>query len=401
MTLPAIAIDSIPTLINSGTRKPLNKIKTYKTPAKNARALIQVSAWLKAVGIEVKPSEAPGCDLAVTHKAGNQVDVAVVTSYDHVPLFGDGLVVLANELTSQHTATAHRAFHMITVAAGYGTPNPVAGRGAEPSRKLRYDDNFELVSMRHREFRRVPNPEAKDITAYNKVVYKAIKRFMGINAVICRRNGVEFEDLRSYARVWTCNYLGLFKVANPTENDNERKLYAYLNQRFTEMAGMLVKKERNCVPDLQAAHIARFGTTFEAINRKQGLGTYLETSAEMSFEDHAEALLDEEVAEEIEVAAFQDGYEGLMIPEVDAQEKEKKISDNKRRKLAAAALKTKLASMPHEDLLALLGSTSTNAYVHPDARKEAVRQLRLHKEDCSVCAAKVQEELARVHAGSL
>jgi hypothetical protein len=96
------------------------------------------------------------------------------------------------------------------------------------------------------------------------VVSKAVNRFLYINTKICRRHGLEFEDLKTYAQIWTCNYLGLYKVANPTNNDNERKLYAHLCQRFGNFVEVLLKKERSCIPDPQTTSVALLGKPYEA-----------------------------------------------------------------------------------------------------------------------------------------
>lgn len=370
--------------------------KDYRKEAKNARALVQVSAWLKAVNVAVVPSEEPGCDLTVQSRGGGSVQVVVAMTAGEARGAQEAIVVLAKELTSKHSSVALKAFHTITEAAGFGSPLPI-DRGPEPKKKLHFDDNFELVSMRHKEFRRVPNPTDADLKYFSKVIAKAVGRFMYINQVICRRHLVQFEDLQTYAQVWTCNYLGLYSVANPTVNDNERKLYAYLCQRFAEFASMLVKKERNCLPDPETTAITFTGKTYGEV-RQRSLKRVSDEPADFEPLENAEDVM-ELGSTEIDTDL---GTEET-VETVDQEEKAAKSADLKRRKLAQSTLSTELGKLEHSVLIETLDGAHKNPNLCYDARKEAQKQLRLHKAGCSVCiaaAAKVNEDLAGKNPGS-
>lgn len=364
------------------------RAKTYKQEAKNAKALTQAMAWLKAAGIKAEPSTTEGCHLAVKTLDGATLQVAVLINQQDPTPIGSNLVVLAGDLTSRHSALALKTFQSITIAAGYGARKPI-DRGPEPERKLMYDDEFELVAMRHKEFRKVPNPSAEELLAFDRVINKAVSRFVYINQRICLRHAIQASDLKTYAQVWACNYLGLYRVAEPTDNDNERKMYAHLCQRFGNFIEILLKKERNCIPDAHAASIALTGRPYEPLRSSLGrIRAELDASLEESFEDAALAELEGDV--------FDMDAEALMAPELgmtevphqllgSEEEREQKLSDARRRKLAQSMLKQALAAMPHDQMIQTLETTAANPHLCYDARAEAKKQLRIHREDCSSC----------------
>src|SRR4051812_33871137 len=79
---------------------PKRKTTSYRKESKNATAVTQVTAWLKAVNVTVKPSTVPGCDLVALTTDGREVEIKVgVTSADARPAV-DHLFVLSRELTN-------------------------------------------------------------------------------------------------------------------------------------------------------------------------------------------------------------------------------------------------------------------------------------------------------------
>jgi hypothetical protein len=363
---------------------------SYVKEPKNAKALTQVGNWLKAAAIQARPSSTPGCDLTVKTADGRDLEIKVALGPSDERPAAEHLFVLASELAHRTKAVAVRAFHSITEAAGHGRPLPI-NRGVDPAKKLSFEDNFELVAMRHKEFRKVPNPTAEELKAFDKVIGKAVSRFLYINTKICRRHGLEFDDLKTYAQIWTCNYLGLYKVANPTNNDNERKLYAHLCQRFGNFVEVLLKKERSCIPDPQTTSVALLGRPYNGpsfsgtgrrlFQQEQGLDEGVEFEAEP---EHEEPAIDPDVYTDEQTAA-------------DEEEKEQTVTDAKRRKLAQGLLRAEFSKLDHETLTYLLTEASENPALCPDARSEAKKQLRLHKASCGSCP-KPQEEAAGAQA---
>lgn len=396
------AADRTHLTLNNGKTYIVTKRNTsYVKEPKNAKAVLQVSNWLKAAGIKPGPSSIEGCDLAVKRLGERgELHIKIAAGADDPRPAADHLFVLASELTHRSKAVALTAFHGITQAAGYGKPETLS-RGPDPIKKLSFEDNFELVAMRHKEFRKVPNPSAEELKQYEKVVNKAVSRFLYINTKICKRHGIDFDDLRTYAQIWTCNFLGLYKVAKPTNNDNERKLYAHLCQRFGNFVEVLLKKERSCIPDSQTASVAIFGRPYEGGRIGTGRRVWHQEH-EADMHEALEAELDAEVNVDLE------GLEGLTYDGMDqelaaltddaAEEaEERQVNDLKRRKEAQATLKAEFSKLTHERLLFLLEEAANNGALCPDARSEARKQLRLHRESCASCL-KAQEELAGANA---
>lgn len=326
----------------------------YIAEPRNARAVCQAMAWLKAVGIQADLDTTGASDLVLMKKDGGVLPIKLATSSDEPKPAQECLVVLAKELASRDAPIALRAFHAITEAAGFGAPIPV-DRGLAPEKNLCYNDNFELVSFRHKEFRRVPNPDPEELLQYEKIMRQASFRFLNMNQQRCRMNSLFVDDLMTYARVWTCNYLGLYKVAKVSNNDNVKKLRAYLKQRFAEFATMIEKKERSCIPSPEAVNIAFEGTPVTP--------RYGEIAGSFSVEDEVD----------------QDYIE--RHSELDTTD------EDTRRTSAAAVLAKHLQALPHDKMIETLLEASENLALCVVARGEAKRQLRLHKKKCQQCGA--------------
>jgi len=330
----------------------------YQQPPMNARALCQAMSWLKAVGIKYSPGPQDGGDLVLATKAGGEIQVKLAMTKDEPRPARECLVVLAKELASPQAPVALRAFHAITEAAGYGSPLPV-DRGVEPDYKLHYNDNFELVSFRHKDFRRVPNPDPAELAQYKRVLEQSCYRFVNMNQEMCRRNCLLVEDLMTYAQVWTCNYLGLHKVAVETVNDNVRKLRCFLKQRFAEFAHMIQKKERNCFPAPDTVQIAILGKPIDENHRLEGWSV--------------DPMSDEAIAHRRK----------LM------EDKELVNDEALRRAAAQEYLSSHFGAMPHEKMVEVLKAAMNNTSFCHDARIEARKQLTFHQKHCVVCSGVV------------
>jgi hypothetical protein len=332
---------------------------------------------LQAAGISTDADPAPGCDLAIVRADGSVLNIRLGLR-EAEPRPEDCLFILAADMR----ADPLKNFHIITEAAQRGRPVPV-DRGPEPeAQRLHFSRDFELVAMRHREFRKVPNPTPEILMAFKPVIEKAISRFMYINRKICQRHGLQACDLRTYAQVWTCNYLGLYWVKDPVDRDNERKLYAHLCQRFANFIEILLAKERSCVPDAETASVALYGgpapvhlTQYQHLSA-QAQATMVDPDVDMA-EERGEGDLDN-------LAAL-----GLYAAPLEAYEDApgvRKAKENTRRLQARKLLRKALASLPHDQLLFKLGEAMDNEFLCPDARDAAKRYLKKHRRGCSSCS---------------
>jgi hypothetical protein len=338
----------------------MSKAKNYTIQAPNATAVTILRTWLRAVGIPVRTSaKNSGFDLTVTNIVGEDLEVQVTKGKNGV-LPGPGIQVVAGDVTGKKTSVALAAFYAITDAAGYDRTKPL-DRGAEPvanekgnPRKLHYKDEEFLVAIRHTEFRRSPNPSDDRWKKYKPTMEKTSNAFMRQNFDLCVRHGLEFDDVMQYARCYVVNFCARYEIPEEetTFFDNERKCFSYLRQRFSnDLRAILQKKERSTMPDSETVSIGLFGKT--------------DADPEVSPDADEETDFDY-VAKHCELDVS---------------------SPTARRNSAATKLTWLLAQLPHDQRVELLRNASSNSSFDVTTRREAMRQMRLHKAACVSCTA--------------
>lgn len=317
------------------------------------RISTQLKTWLTAVDIAYQDTAS---GLVVNSKEGDPVPVDLGT--DRRP---NSISVRGRDLTSRDLNKSLKAFQTLQEALGYEPRLPV-DRGPIPTQKMHYARDFELVAMRHSEFRRAPNPRDEDLAQYRVVIDKAVWKFYRKNQQMCSDHGYDVGDLRTYAYLWTVNYMGLYDRPNLEKEERERFLCHYLGQRFSEFHGQLQKKKRNTLPMLDDAFIAAHGRPYEYSTKSNWFAT--------SEED-------------------QDSPEEAWIAEEEQGNAPKGKSYTKRaaaRKEAGAILDERLRELDHDQMVAVLSDAIENDRIHLDARREASRRLRAHSTVCEKCA---------------
>lgn len=337
----------------------------YRIQAPNATAVNVLRSWLRAVNVPLLPRKA-GCDLAVTGKDGTPLFVQVSMNPDE-PTKDGVLKVLARDVTGKKIEVALAAFHQITDAAGYDRAQPL-DRGAGPElneqgnpKKLHYSDEDFLVAMRHNEFRRSPNPPADRWQQYRPTIDKTVWAFLRNNFELAARHTLGYDDLASYARCWVVNFCARYEIQNPKNNDNEKLLYVYLEQRLRELRSILQKKERSMMPDVETLSLALYGRP------------HVDTEVTPSIDDEEVEEIDlEYVARRCEL--------DTSTPEA-------------RRESAGKKLAELLDQLPHDQLVETLQTAAANRFFDITARKEASRRLKEHVGACASCIAKSQKEV--------
>lgn len=326
--------------------------------AKIERAVTQTTQYLKVLNI---PFQVEGTTLNIQSASGNKVVVVLVSGTEHVP--EDTVRVSVDELINKNTQISKQAFAKITEAAGYGNPAPVK-RGTNPAtKKLRYQDNFELVTMRHREFRKAPNPPAEKYEEYKDIITGASKRFYMRNIRYLTAHGMELDDCIQYAMVWATNYFGLYEVVSANVAQRKGRLYKHLCQRFGELAKNLEKKGRSCIPNTS---VCRLG---------MGLTEHEESESASAFLFNLQG--EEEVDAEYVARRNQLG-------------KGRGVSG--RRNGATKLLAELLASLPHDEMLEKLREVEMSPHQNYFAKKEARRQIAKHVKACASCSASQEEK---------
>jgi hypothetical protein len=307
----------------------------------------QLKSWLAAVGIGFEDSTN---GLVVTSKEGSKVPVTVVMK-GTVP--ATGLSIQAKDVGARDLRKALKAFGGLQEALGYTPPKVPVDRGPVPTRKAHFSDDFELVALRHNDFRRSPNPTNAELMSFKTVIDKAVWWFFKKNIQNCADHGMEVDDLRSYAMAWTCSYLALYRTEESREV-NEKHLCQSLKQRFMDFRDYLDKKARNVLPMLDDAYIALHGRPYEYSNKSEWYAT--EADQDNDWE----------------------------IPP-GGEDKESEAAKHSR-KDATVALDEALAALPHERLVEVLSDAVKNDRIHLDARRAASRKLQMHARKCTECS---------------
>lgn len=309
------------------------------------RAISVLSSWFAAVGIYSKVS---GENIVAEHSNGTMVHILPDTNPE---VAGDPpfATIDQNAILSPDERTSTRAFMALTEALGYGALMPVY-RGDGPDHPVNYRNDYELVAMRHSDFRRSPNVADAKLHEYDSVMGAQVKRFFRHNHDLCLRNGYEHEDLLSYAMIWTLSWLHRLYRVDLSEKENRSLLSYELRQRFTNFYDLLRKKDWSCTPEAAVLNVAQ-----ETDDRYIG--------------------------------AIKDGDPVSLLTMYDTHDREKrKRGSKKERKRIAKVLVERLEGLPHDDYMSKLCRVAGSALAAPAAKMHARKRIRAHFEECDNCS---------------
>jgi len=301
----------------------------------NDIAICRLSAWLNALKIPYKYKKN---NLWVKNKKGKDLRISLE---DEKKVKGT-IKVSAAVINNRDLTIALSEFKKIAENLGYPYTPPFDRGFVE--KKLLFEDNFELISMRHCDFRRSPNPDDEELKSYKKVVDIASYKFFSINYWLCKRNGLEPDDLKSYAYLWIINFLGNFKFPTCEKAENNKKSYSYLVQKFWEFKAYLLRKERSCIPEFDSFYISKYNTVpnYEAID--------------------------------------------LSLSRIDSYESTEDKKLRMRDKLVSM-----LSKLPHEEMLTKLEMAISNEGLPKRSKMLAEKLYKTHKNDCTTCKGVVND----------
>lgn len=334
--------------------------------SKNQTAVRRVLSWLEAVEIPAKIGDGEMSDIVTITVDGAVRRITV--AFEPTCTTTDTLNISADKINHTNVDVAIGDFFRLTSALGYGFRLPV-NRGSVEKAKVNFNESFDDIALRHRDFRRAPNPPKGKLAQYEKVVMNLCKRFIYRNQTLCNNSLLSAEDLYSYAMVWECNFWGSFAVES--EDENVKLLSSYIQQKLIDFRKLLIRKMRNCTPDFQTAALAYSGTT-ENYTVKKSSNIDGQNSFELDIQDlnDPESLLTGELAMEAQKLANGE------------------LSTKRTRRtgrIPSTELSEALNSLPHDKLISVLTEASENRYIHADARQEARRQLHAHYGSCEHC----------------
>ncbi len=394
--------------------------KWYKAREKNAVSVCILKTWLRNAGIEVLVGE-PGADLVVTTVTKDKLKVVVRDSGEANDYGESGVLnIRAKSFTTRRIDDAINDFYRVQMAAGYLPVKPpfrdgglqVAVNGN--AMKAHYKNEDFLVSVRHQEFRRAPNPPDSVWKQYDSVMKEAVWAFMhmamGRNTVydICARHGLDMGDLLTYARVYVCNFTSRYETDKPVNSDNERLCYKYIKQRLrNDFLPVLLKKERSVLPDSQTVQVALLGTVSdmagtqhevvdpESLSPRRASAHYVSPSTDPT-DSYIEAIDNPRIVE-IGRNMVRFGYlsdNDIVRMEEFENNVEKTIPRNQvldttnesvRKKSAGALLDQLLGQLPHQQFVESLHSIWVDQRRDSSTRNEAGKRLQQHAKKCDDC----------------
>jgi hypothetical protein len=195
------------------------------------KAFCQFRSWLTTTKI---PHTTSGYRFSIQAKNGETSEIG----------FDQGaLVIDRHAVNHKNLDIAVAEFHRITSELGWGTPQPLVRPKAG---RLKPGASVELVAFRHHELRRVGNPDPQKLASYKKTIDTVTDHIGRYNRASLDLLLLEKEDIRTYAQMLTCNYIGLYEVQDPGPAENEKRLYAYLLQRLRGYLVMSMRKNKSC-----------------------------------------------------------------------------------------------------------------------------------------------------------
>lgn len=259
---------------------------------------------------------------------------------------------------------------------------PMTKFNREPSlTKIRARDEFDLVAMRHCEFRKVDNPDPVRLEYYEPVIQSASATFFRRSKNLCTDSMFEITDLKSYAYVWACNFIGLYELPSDEGDQNLKLMRTYLQQRFGELRRLLWKKNRNIFVHYDEAAIVLTGAPFYQIKQQR-----IEDLNDFDYIDFISIPEPQPVDQ-----AYLNRHRGYETNSVE-----------KRKENASKALQEGLTKLGHERMLEVLIEASGNVRIHPDAQKYAAKKLKEHAEKCEQCRSlEVNKEVSGIEQRSV
>ena len=353
--------------------------QSYGNPLRNATAVNILRSWLRALDIVHEDGFKDGCDLLVLCQDAGIIQVQVLME-GGCKVAGDQVSVPAKAFTGKRKEDALEAFYVVLDAAGYERREPVRRGGDGPTnengnlRKLHYKDEDFLVSIRHSEFRRSPNPADDRWKKYETAMTKVVWKFHQAEGIgeMCARMSVDIKDLMQIARCLMVNFCARYETEIRVENYNEGRFYRYLRQRFFgDIKHLLERKERSLIPHGEAVRIA-LGVEGEI--SPDPTDAYIMAIDHVLGLDEARQALDSEQAEEV-----------IFSSEDDARY----VKRNRQLDLtsSAALLEKLLGALPHDRMMEALTKASENLDLDYITRKEALRRIREHHAECETCQA--------------
>lgn len=336
-------------------------------PEKLAQARHVTRSWLRYFGAE---------DLPITHHPG------------------EGVYVDPLKIISPKPQDIEMALDPVARALGRTLSLPPIPE--------RIDGDYEGAYLRQRQILRCPPPDPKEVERYRPTVERsaraAHRRFFGLASSI----GFEAEDFISLGMMHLTVFLHYYAYHGP---HNERFLYSFLRQRFSEWAKISVRKSRS-LTCLSEETVTDAEKVFPLIEAEM-------TSPDAEYEPGSYLLIGPDGERSVE--ALSDGFFSLAIWEDGRRLSKEEVDDLGQqilsgevtvigpiydngdeertgvghRNRARRELERRLLEMPLEQRETVLSMAALSKFVDPVVRREARRLCRERR--CEPCKVNTME----------
>ena len=188
-------------------------------------AFRQLKNWLTTSNIKFREE---GGALLIKNSEGTDVEIKITYGS---PTSGDNTIEISGDrLVRKGVDVALNTYKGLLNQLGYHNFTSPVNRGASPLKETRRKSDFDLIVMRHQEFRRVSNPSDDKLKSCMPIIDIVCRKFYAANPWLFSELSMEISDLKTYASVWTCNYIGLYEDPESTSGE----LYSHLWQRLID-----------------------------------------------------------------------------------------------------------------------------------------------------------------------
>lgn len=166
-------------------------------------------------------------------------DILKVYIGDHNRDVEGGIEVSASDIRSVNgLANIHKAIEFRIGASVNLQPRPEGAAG-----RANISDDLDLILMRHRTFRRTPNPDPKEFKRFQPVARKVAKSIYYKFKPVFAAFGYDEEDVTQVSLIHLTNFLHAYK-SGVSESHDKNLCIRFLRQRLQEAAKKIDRHAR-------------------------------------------------------------------------------------------------------------------------------------------------------------
>lgn len=202
---------------------------------KYLRGKVQLFTWLETNKVQV--TDIPD-ELAIKVLDSNRNEVIVDMTINGKSSYDGDIQVAWEKIRHKNLDIAEATFDDLLKTLGFA-------KKASIRRRTNLEPNFDSYVFRHKEFERSPNPPEYVLKEYMPIIKQSANRFYYAAKHQYFLAGLEFDDILTYAIMFTVNFHANFRVLSPTKQDNFKLLRVHLAQRLAALNKRLYNRARD------------------------------------------------------------------------------------------------------------------------------------------------------------